>query len=114
MLAELADEKMNPNKLILKKFNCRYLDGTYSTIGHVFSVMVEVLKIEKPSIELFIMKLNEYIEIGGDGFARVSKPTKYLYSRTTHKLARYLRGEFPNITKDQFDTIIRSAYPPHR
>lgn len=107
----IEDERLNRHEQLQKQFQTKWFDNMYATVGHVFTVMVEVLEIENPFIEIFIMKLNEYIDIGGDGFARVSKPTDKFYSRTVNKLSRYLRGEFPDITKEQFDTIMRSAYP---
>lgn len=86
----LEDERKDEVQKALKKNRCKYLDGCYATVGHVYSVMVEMLNIKNPDIHRFIEELNEYIEIGGDGFACVKDPTKQLYSRTFSKLAWYL------------------------
>ena len=109
----LEDERLNYREKLQKQYRKKSFGGMYGTVGHVFTVMVEVLEIKQPFIATFITTLNKYIEIGGNGFACVSKPTDKFYSRTTNKLAHYLRNEFPDITKEQFNAIMKAAYPPH-
>ena len=109
----MEDERMNERQKTLKKYKTyreKYVDGDYPPIGHVYSVMVEELGIENPDFQGFIDKLNEYIEIGGDGFARIKSKDEYLYSRTAHKFRWYLEREWKGIPESVFNKIIKEAY----
>ena len=83
---------------------------SYSTVGHVYTVMVEELKINNPDIGKFIKKLNEYIEVGGDGFACVSSPNEFFYSRTVWKLDSMLRAEYPDANVVSIYKILIEAH----
>ena len=103
----LVEEKMDDEEKIIKRYG--YLGGAYAPVGHVYSVIVEKLDINNPDIYEFIKILNEYIEIGGDGFACIHSPMERFYSRTVNKLCRYLAGEFPEITEKEIEEIAKEA-----
>lgn len=104
----LDDERMSDEEKTIKRYG--RLGKAYAPVGHVYSVIVEELDINNPDIDEFIETLNEYIKIGGDGFACIHSPMECFYSRTIHKLCRYLAGEFPEITETKIWKIVKKAY----
>ena len=107
----LEDERLDDVRKIKKRFKIKYLDDAYPPVGHVYSVMVEEFGIERPDINRFIEELNEYIKIGGDGFACIHNPLESFYSRTATKLGHYLSDKFRKgeISKDSFNVIMKAA-----
>ena len=111
----LEEERLNSEEKVLRKFKIKFFDGAFAPVGHVYSVMVEECDIKKPDINGFIAELNEYIKIGGDGYACIKKPTTYFYSKTATRLRWYLaekvkRGE---ISTKAFKTIMLEAIGGH-
>jgi len=106
----LEDLRMNEQDRILKMYRVSWLDATFSTVGHVYSVMVEELNI-KPDLAGFIEKLNKYIEVGGDGFACVKSPLDDFTWKRFYPLQSFLFREFSCIERSSFTKIVRSAWP---
>jgi len=88
--SQLREERMDAAERALHKNRCKWLDGTFSTVGHTYSVMVEILKIKEPNVNAFVEEINKLLEYSGNGFARIKDPTQYFYHRTFHYLLRYL------------------------
>jgi hypothetical protein len=106
----LEDLRADEHDRILKMYRVRWLDDTFSTIGHVYSVMVEELNI-KPDLPRFIEKLNEYIKIGGNELFCVKSPLDNFTWKRFLPLQRFLSREFPGIERNSFTKIVRSAWP---
>ena len=108
----LDEERLSRAQKILHKTRCRYMDGTYSTVGHVYSVIVEVLRISNPDINGFIEELNDLLEDGGCGYARITSPLNKFYYQTYNRLQWYLSGLIMagKATEDQKNAICKAAY----
>ncbi len=91
--ARINMERMDIIKKAQKRFQVKYVDNSRvgAPVGHVYSVMVEELGIKNPDLQGFMNEFNEYIKIGGDGFACVKSPLDHLYSRTQSKLKSMLQ-----------------------
>ncbi len=107
----MEEFRMSEDQKILKMYKVRWLDSTFSTIGHVYSVIVEELDIEGPDLNDFIKRLNEYIKIGGNGFACVEGPMDSFTWKRFYPLQTFLLRELSNITTDSFNKIVKAAYP---
>lgn len=106
----LRDEHLDEDERVLKRLGIKYLDFAHPPVGHVYSVMVEELGIEKPDFQKFIDRLNKYIEVGGDGFARIKSKNEYLSPRAARKFCTYLQYEWPSISEEVFCKIVKEAY----
>ena len=106
----LEDERMDERQKLFKKYRTQWADNMFATVGHIYSIIVEEMNIEDPDLWKFIRQLNEYIEISGDGFAKVSGPTDCFNSRRGYKLSWLLRNEFPNMTDELHDKIIKEVH----
>ena len=83
-LSMIEDERMTEYKRMAKRYKCNpnTSSAVGAPIGHVYSVMVEELNIEKPDLNAFIKELNTYIINNHDSFACLKSPTDNLYSKT--------------------------------
>ncbi len=73
----------------LRRFRTREVNCCYAPVGHVYSVMVELLNIKEPNISEFIYELNRYIQ-EFDRFMCIHSPSEKLYSLTTRVLDQML------------------------
>lgn len=94
------------------------LDAANIPLGHVLSVLVEVLGDYNPDISKYIAGLNESISLGGNGFAKfndLTEPFRTYSSKRLNGLDRYLE-EFEidgKLTKEgrQFVMNVAHGYP---
>jgi hypothetical protein len=90
---------MNKNKLTtetnaLKKFNAHWQTDIKTPVGHILSVLMEELEIEKPNLSGIINDINQYISIGGNGFATIKELSyEICYGDKAHwGISRYINS----------------------
>ena len=115
--------KTHPEQLSLEQEAMRLngvrdLDAANIPLGHVLSVLVEVLGDYNPDIHRYIAGLNKSISLGGNGFAKfndLSEPFRTYLSKRLNGLDGYL-SEFQidgKITREgrQFVMNVARGYP---
>lgn len=55
----------------MRKFNSHYVSEVQTPIGHILSVIVEELKVEKPNLKKIVDEINNYIFQSGNGHAKI-------------------------------------------
>lgn len=99
-------ERISSEDRAKSRFNVEFLDSIGTSVGHIFSVLVEELGDENPNLPSMIFELNKYISVGGNGFARVESlnDTIVYGCKRFMGLGRYLR--FLGLPKPSYDRIM--------
>ncbi len=77
------------------------------SIGHIYSLLVEELKIDNPNFNKFLQEFNDYLVRGA--LHEINEPNKPLDAMVAIDLCIYIEENF-TLTKDQFEKIKAETY----
>lgn len=109
----LEDDRMKEERKFRNKLK-QFKGKLFPPIGHVYSVMVEELGIEKHDFKKFINDFNKIIEIGGCGYARIKDINDYMNSKAAYRIRWYLEDYHSGESEEVIDKIVTEAYGGYR
>jgi hypothetical protein len=100
-------EKIIKETETLERVEVDWHRKVFPPIGHIYSLLVEELKIEKPNFNKFLEEFNDYLVSGA--LPEIDEPHKPLSDMAAIDLCIYIKANF-SLTEDQFEKIKAETY----